>query len=111
MQCVLYIWHMQGQQHWFTTAPSFALPHPVLPSCCIDALVPQRPHVVLFVAPVCVGVLQCLLSLLPSYLDAVFGPASEALGDLPHSAPVQAHGAVGSSRVTGLVGGGAAASD
>lgn len=65
--------------------------HPVLACCCVDALVPQGPHVGLLVAPVCVGMLQRLFCLLARDLEAVFGPAPKSLCYVPHPPPVQAH--------------------
>jgi hypothetical protein len=70
----------------------------MLPCSCVDALVPQSPHVCLLVAPVCVGMLQRLLCLLPRYLIAVLGPASEPLGNLPDTPPVQPHLAAAAER-------------
>lgn len=76
--------------------------YPVLPCRCVDALVPQCTHVGLLVAPVCVGVLQGLLCLLAGYLDAVLGPSPEALGNLPHTPPVQPHGCTGPAEIARL---------
>jgi len=39
--------------------------------------------------------LQRLLCLLASYLVAIFGPATKALGNLPDAAPVKAHSETG----------------
>jgi hypothetical protein len=67
------------------------LTHPMLSSCCVHTLDPQCTRVPFLVLPAFVSMLQRLLRLLASYLDAVPGPATEALGYLPHPPSMQTH--------------------